>query len=365
METKIIILGDLYPNGVDVYPKIMENDFCVANLECAITESDNAIEKDGPLLKVSLDRVKILKTLGVNLVGLANNHVLDFGLQGLNDTIENLEKNQISYSGSSPDVPSFTKNINKKTFSFYFVSEHQYNYFINSKTGVNILDLDRCFNEIKRLKESSDIVFVMFHGGKEYYEYPTPKQQEVCRKFVDSGADVVVCQHSHCIGCEEKYKDSTIVYGQGNFAFPYRENKHFKTGLIIEAIIAEDNSIKLHYIPTLHENPQVIELAPKNKANSILEGFYERSNKLREESAEELYAKYVDKNGFDFLYKLLNKGSLYTRLDTSRLFKNRMLKRYIRKNRDYFAYLFNYFNCETHVEYIKAIIDRHIRKGEK
>lgn len=364
MQTKILILGDLYPNNINSFPKLLENDFCVANLECAITDHDVPIKKDGPSLRISPEKISILNSLGINLVGLANNHVFDFGVQGFKDTCEILEKNNISYAGSSAKLSSYSKQINNKKLCFYFVSEHQFNYFSNN-VGVNLLELERCFKEVSELKKSNDVVFVMFHGGREYYEYPTPKQQEICRKFVDSGASIVICQHSHCVGCKETYKNSTIIYGQGNFAFPYRDNEFFKIGLIIEAVIGENNNVNLQYIPIMHEIPGTIEIATENKAKDILDGFFERSEILKIKSVEELYSSFVDENGFEFLYKLLNKGKFYTRLDTSRFFKNRMLKRYIRKNQDYFAYLYNYFNCETHVEYIKAIIERHVRKGEK
>ena len=59
----------------------------------------------------------------------------------------------------------------------------------------------------------------IINGGKEHYRYPSPDLQKICRKFIDKGADLVVCQHSHCIGCEEKYNHGTIVYGQWNFLF--------------------------------------------------------------------------------------------------------------------------------------------------
>ena len=84
---KIVILGDLYPSKVKEFPKIPQNNFCVANLECAITNEEKGILKDGPSLKISGAEADILNKLGVKLVGLANNHVLDFGQKGLTDTL--------------------------------------------------------------------------------------------------------------------------------------------------------------------------------------------------------------------------------------------------------------------------------------
>ena len=364
MKTTLTILGDLFPKTINQWPNIPDSDFCVANLECAITNHTEAIKKDGPSLAVLPERIEVLKSLNVDLVGLSNNHILDYGAKGLNDTLDILKKNNINFAGFSPECSSFIKEINNKRIGFYFLCEHQYNYFQEKNIGVNLLELDRNFNDIKEIKLKCDVVFVLFHGGKEHYEYPTPLQQDLCRKFVDSGADVVVCQHSHCVGCEEKYKESTIVYGQGNFIFPYRDNEHFKCGLIIKAVIDENNSVTLEYVPTVHERPEIVEFASANKAEEILNNFYTRSNVLISNSVQDIYNSYVEKNGIDFLYRLLNKGKLYTRIDTSRIFKNRMLKSYIKKNQKYFLYLYNYFNCETHAEYIKAIIYKQTHKEE-
>ena len=82
-------------------------------------------------------------------------------------------------------------------------------------------------DHIQNLKDQCDYVIVLYHGGKEHYRYPSPYLQRVARKMVEKGADLVVCQHSHCIGCYEKYKDSMIIYDQGNFIF---ERISYSTG---------------------------------------------------------------------------------------------------------------------------------------
>lgn len=363
MKAKLVILGDLYPKTIKEFPVLPENDFCIANLECAFTDSNQEIKKDGPSLKVPKERVSVLKKMGVNLVGLANNHVCDFSVTGFKDTLSILEQNGIKHFGEF-SKGSTIEIINGKRIGFYFVCEHQYNHFEKEQFGVNLFEPERCYEEIEQLKAKSDFVIVLFHGGKEYYEYPTPLQQATCHKFVDSGADVVLCQHSHCVGSEEKYQNSVILYGQGNFIFPYSENEHFKSGLIVQIEIDDNNSFRISYLPTIHEKPDVIEIAAKDKAEKIMRSFFERSNKLSDETSEKLYDAYVEKCGFDFLYRLFNKSKFYIRLDTSRFFKNRMMKKYIRKNQNYLLYLYNYFNCETHVEYIKAILDKQINQGD-
>lgn len=358
METKIIILGDLYPKTIKKVLSLPKNDFCVANLECAITDRNSHILKDGPSLKIPTERIELLKKLNVNLVGLANNHVTDFGRDGLQDTINILKQNNIEYAGCALCENSSIKTINNIRFGFYFVSEHQYN------NGVNVLEEKRCLSEIKKLKGEVDFVIVLFHGGKEYYKYPTPLQQLNCHKFVDNGADFVVCQHSHCVGCKETYNHSEIIYGQGNFIFPYSEKEDFKTGIIIQLEFKNIKEYKITLLPTVHLEENVVRFANDEESKKILNGFEKCSEDLLNKSAEFLYDEMITRFGIDFLYRLFNKSKLYIRLDTSRLFKNRMLKRYIKKNQKYLLYLFNYFNCETHIEYIKAILNKQIKQGD-
>ena len=359
MRTKIIILGDLFPKTVKEIPSIPECDFCVANLECAIINNGKAISKDGPSLCVAENKIEILKKLGVNLVGLANNHSMDFGKDGIENTIKILKENNIAFAGCNLGDNSFIKDLNNIKVGFYFVSEHQYN------IGVNTFDESRCLNEIKELKSKSDFVIVLFHGGKEYYKYPTPLQQLNCHKFIDSGADYVVCQHSHCVGCEETYKGAEIIYGQGNFIFPYSEKEGFKTGVILQLEIDENLVCKTTLLPTVHYDPEIIRYASDKEAQKILTEFDRCTKDLAEKTANVLYDKMIEECGLDFLYRLFNKGKLYVRLDTSRLFKHKMIKKYIRKNYKYILYLYNYFNCETHIEYIRAILSKQLEQRIK
>ena len=70
----------------DVKSLFEGNDYNIVNLECALTESDNAIDKIGPALKGPIETADVLKELNVHCCSLSNNHTLDFGIQGIEDT---------------------------------------------------------------------------------------------------------------------------------------------------------------------------------------------------------------------------------------------------------------------------------------
>lgn len=93
---------------------------------------------------------------------------------------------------------------------------------------------------------------MLYHGGREFYRYPSPGLQHRFRRMADKGADLVVAQHTHCVGCCEKYNNSTLVYGQGNFIFDYGDDEYWNTGLLIEV----DCNV-VSYIPYFKENGKI------------------------------------------------------------------------------------------------------------
>src|SRR5699024_1436352 len=106
--------------------------------------------------------------------------------------------------------------------------------------GANPFDPLESFDHIQELKSKCDYVIVLYHGGKERYRYPSPYLQKVCRKFAQKGADLIVCQHSHCIGAYEEFEGSTIIYGQGNFIFNTLNNEFWNTSLLIKVEITNE-----------------------------------------------------------------------------------------------------------------------------
>ncbi len=116
----------------DVLPIFKEADETIVNLECAITESENKIKKGGPNIKAPFGTAETLKKAGINYVGISNNHVYDFGRPGLVDTVRELEKNDIIYTGIGKDNIDARKDLviekNGKKIAVIAVCEHEYSY---------------------------------------------------------------------------------------------------------------------------------------------------------------------------------------------------------------------------------------------
>ncbi len=298
---RILIAGDLLPqqcnerhfeNGdtdelLDSELKMMfkNADFRVCNLEGPLTNCNHPIDKSGPLLKGSKESIKGIKAIGIDICSLANNHILDYGEEGYKSTTEVLERSNIRYVGAGDNKQSARHPLiiekDGIRVGIYSCAEHEFTIATKQTPGANGFDALYDLDEINELKSKVDYVVVLYHGGKEYYRYAVPYVQERCRKMVEKGADLVVCQHSHCIGCHENYNNGEILYGQGNFLFHLQDNEYTHTGLLVQIDIM-NKSFKVSYIPCVRKR-EGVRIASRKERDNILLDFENRSELIKNE----------------------------------------------------------------------------------
>jgi poly-gamma-glutamate synthesis protein (capsule biosynthesis protein) len=237
MSFSVILGGDLCPVGRaepvltgagSLLDAVLEKewfsaDLRVANLESPLTECITPIQKTGPALKASPDCFCGLKRLRMDILGMANNHILDYGERGLSDTLDGAKAAAIQTVGAGMNADEaerfLIKELNGVRVAFAAFAEHEWSVAGKNKGGANPWSAIRFVRMLSRYAGQYDRLIVLFHGGKEYCKYPSPALQESCRFMAEQGADAVICQHSHCVGSYEVYRNRLIVYGQGNFVF--------------------------------------------------------------------------------------------------------------------------------------------------
>lgn len=380
---QLIIGGDLVPTktnfelfkngeveqliGKELLDILLSADYRIFNLETPLTDIKSTIPKCGPNLSASLDTVNGLKMLNPSLLGLANNHIMDQGYQGLASTFAILEKNNIDYVGAGKNLQDAEKGfiLENETLKIgvYNCAEKEFSIASKNCPGANPFDPFESLEHIENLSEKCDYTIVLYHGGKEHYRYPSPYLQKVCHKMVEKGANFIVCQHSHCIGCEEKYKNATIVYGQGNFIFDYSNSKYWETSLLIKLDLSIDSKV-IEYIPFVKQN-NVIRLAKGKNAKRILENFKLRSESILDENF--LINKYNDlaKLEFDNYITHLNGDNFFIR-GLNKIFGHHLIKHFYSEKA--LLVLRNYIECEAHRELIlcgikqRLAIDKSIKK---
>lgn len=284
--------------GSELLKILSDADYRIFNLEVPLTDIKMPIDKWGANLIAPTSTINGYKSVGVDFVTLANNHILDQGEQGLRSTCDLLKKNNIAYCGVGDNLnlakAPYIFELDGKRIGIYACAEHEFSIATENSAGANPFDTLESFDHVFSLKQEVDYVVVLYHGGKEYYRYPSPNLQRVCRKFVKSGADLVVCQHSHCIGCEEKYLGGTIVYGQGNFLFDDSKSEFWQTSILINI----DDDFKISYIPIKKRN-ETVRLAPQKDACDILDSFTQRSEEIKRKG-------FVEERYSEFAYSMLN-----------------------------------------------------------
>lgn len=335
-----------------LFELLKKADYRVFNLEVPLTDKSMPIEKAGPNLIASVNSAVGLKQLGINFLTLANNHILDQGEQGLWSTMEQLDKNKISYAGvgrtHAEAAKSHIVEMEGKKIGIYCCAEHEFSIVSAKQAGANPFDPLESLDHIVALRAQCDYVICLYHGGKEHYRYPSPNLQKTCRKIVEKGADLVICQHTHCIGCEEKWQEGTIVYGQGNFLFDHSESEFWQTSVLVSV---DTNTKKIEYIP-LRKNGKGVRLAVEDDATKILTEMMQRSEEIKKEDfiekqyrafalqIRELYLKTGDPIATSFAFRVVNK-----------LLRHKLmpwyLDRKLKKNRQF---LINFVECEAHRE---------------
>ena len=266
----------------DVLPVFAKSDRIIVNLECALTDSDGAIKKIGPNLKCTPKVAQVLKEIGVTDCGLSNNHVFDYGVQGALDTLKAVREAGLNHTGFGENYQDSRKNLiveqDGKKIAVIAVCEHEYCYALENRMGARpFLPYDTIM-DIRKAKEENDFVVVMYHGGKEQSVYPSPRLRRQSQALVEHGADVVLCQHSHCVGCYEEFQGGHILYGQGNFHFVSRsKHPHWQNGLMVHAYF--DDKVTLEFDPVVVKG-NGIAMADEQQKKEILDGLWERSDNL-------------------------------------------------------------------------------------
>lgn len=211
--------------------------------------------KDYPKISCAPSAITALKNAGFDVIHAGTNHILDFGEEGLNTTIDLLDKNGINHIGAGLNVqesrsPAIAEsNGIRMGFLGYCLSYPA----DNKRAGCAPLRLELIMEDVKNLRRNVNHVIVSLHHGIEYSLYPYPEYMDVVHSIVDAGARVVLGHHPHSIQGTERYKDALIIYSLGNFIFDKDENSagsdnisRFRVKLEKDGIIAKPDTEKFY-----------------------------------------------------------------------------------------------------------------------
>jgi hypothetical protein len=367
-----LFIGDFYSGKVTVENSLQklfqESDFRIVNLESAITpyKSENKILKTGPHLRSSSSTTApLLKILNIDAVTLANNHILDFGKEGLADTLTFCNLNGIKTVGAGLNLKEAKTPLRikfqNKVISIINVAENEWSNASNLTAGAHPLDTINNSILIKNEKKLSDFVVLIIHGGHEFYQYPSPRMQKQYRYFADQGADIIIGHHPHCLSGYETYNESSIFYSLGNFLFPHKKlnTPMWSEGLIL-SIDFSSNNFEWNITPVLktHEEKNII---LKTGSADILKQFESISSIIKcEDSLYNEWELFLSKKESNYL----NTFSPFN-ITSNRYLKKGLkilgLDRFFYRKKHYKEML-NFIRCEAHREVTIEIFQRLLKK---
>lgn len=215
-------------------------DLVVANLEAPFTSSKKKYTTKTYYLKSIPAYVESLKLSGIDIVTLANNHIMDYGKEGLINTINVLKKANIGYVGAGLSITEASKpyiiEVNGIKCAFLsFGAIYPTKFYANrKKPGIAPSDESFLIETISGAKKNADLIVVSFHWGKELEVQPDYYQVHLAHTAIESGANLVLGHHPHVLQGIEYYLNGAICYSLGNFVFASLSEK-VKRSIILHA----------------------------------------------------------------------------------------------------------------------------------
>jgi len=279
----LVATGDIIPARSVNYQMTVRNDFfwsirdiapLLKSADITLVNLESPLIKNCPLTNAGMvfcgDQrfVQALTAAGVDVVNLANNHTLNYGWEGLQETEDLLQKNSIETTGITKAI----KNIKGMTVGFL-------GYTIVGKTA----DKEALAADIAALDSKVDVLVVSFHWGAEYSRIPVGAPDDprvIARLAVDHGADLVIGNHPHWIQGMEYYQNKPIFYALGNTIFDQEWSRETKEGVIAEIRFTgkEIQDIIMH--PLRISDYGRAQLLDGKEKEDILNTFQDASNQL-------------------------------------------------------------------------------------
>lgn len=243
----------------------LASDFLIGNLEGPITPNRSIATNTKLLFTFDPSVATQLREAGFSAVSLANNHTLNFGQRGLDQTRQALRQEGISFVGDPRNRSGYGVVRTIKGVRVAFLGYHGF-----------AQGLENILSDIRTAQSRADVVIVLPHGGTEYQSTFSRRQQQDYRKLIDAGADLVVGAHPHVVQPLEVYKGKLIAYSLGNFIFDQYFSPETQRGLAL-MIRGEGSRVRRVELITLQSQRGVVSPASTYSRSLLLKRLQQTS----------------------------------------------------------------------------------------
>jgi len=265
-----------------VAPVFQTADIAMVNLENPVI--DNCpLTSEGMTFCSSPGTLLGLEYASIDVVNLANNHTLNYGNQGLDQTLKYLSQSQIRYTGLDNQTTILEiRGVKVAILGFSAFSNND---------RLSQLDRENIQSSLSQVSKISDLQIVNFHWGSEYQPQPSVSQRLLAYTAIDAGADVIIGHHSHWVQGVEVYKEKPIFYSLGNLIFDQMWSTSTREGLIVELNFFRNQVAGIYLKPTFIQNIAQPNLIPAGRGNSTL-GKIENLSKSLQDSQSQMLQLY-------------------------------------------------------------------------
>lgn len=345
----------------DLIPVIRGADVAIANLETPLLSEGTPSQKTGPNLKGSTRGADALAFAGINMVTLANNHIMDYGPPGLDSTLRACKDTGLNCVGAGSDLDAARRPIihecRGRKLAIVNSTQNEWGAAQGGEPGVSPLNPVGLYYDIRNAATLADTVLVILHAGHEGYGLPSPEMKALFRYAVDIGADAVIAHHTHCFSGHETYRGKPIVYGLGNFVFDSFDECTSTTGwhtgcavsISIEAQAINYSLVPFRQFPPDHvglrlldEREEAAFLDDAERKLALIQDDTKLNNAFSvfAQSRSRLYRAYLEPIRNRWLLAAMNRG---------------WLPRFVRgKHQQYLATM---IRCDTHREMVLEVIE--------
>lgn len=259
---------------------LADADITFGNLETSVSERGKPADKQFTF-RSRPETLQSLVNAGFDGVSLANNHSLDYGFQALEDTIANLRRYKLGYTGAGRNndeaFAPFMKEVRGKKVAIIGISrvlpEGSW-YSGKNKPGIaHGYSMEPMMSYIKQAVAQSDYAIVFIHWNKEREDYPEDYARQYAKAFIDAGADAVVGAHSHVLQGIEWYRGKPVFYSLGNFVFTSRTVK--SSDSMILTLSLSESAVEAKVIPA-----KIVSTQPRLMDDKYNQAAYAKLNKI-------------------------------------------------------------------------------------
>ena len=265
----------------DLLEKMRSADIFMLNNEFTYSDRGRPTPGKDWTFRADPSRVSNLVKMGVDIVGLANNHAWDWGEEAFLDTIRTLDGAGILHVGAGENLAAAKEpayiDVKGLTFSFVCATsvemEWEEEYGLTqaadeTRPGVlRTTDPADTIEAIRTAKVNSDFCFVFVHWGIESTTDLTDEQVELAHTYIDAGADAVIGSHPHILQGFEFYSGKPILYSLGNFWFNTKERE---TALLELSVDPQTRGVTTRFLPCVQKNCRTVLVTKEERRQSMI-----------------------------------------------------------------------------------------------